>query len=140
MNQSALLFEPWTASTGRFVWNPWLPTTKRRRQDIERVLNIFIRCNRGGTPLSYSNLLASIPRRMSKWNQLDARREVHGLVDEMNNVRAGLLFNADFVLKAGLMLTDIASVGIQGGELHAITTWPSWRRTGRISDRPCWKQ
>ena len=35
------------------------------------------------------------------------------LVDEMNKVRAGLLFNADFVLKAGLMLTDIASVGFR---------------------------
>ena len=31
----------------------------------------------------------------------------------MNRVRAGLLFNADFVLKAGLMLTDIASVGFR---------------------------
>ena len=44
---------------------------------------------------------------------LDARREVHGLVDEMNKIRKGLLFNADFVLKAGLMLTDIASVGFR---------------------------
>ena len=44
---------------------------------------------------------------------LDARREVHGLVDELNRVRAGLLFDADFVLKAGLMLTDIASVGFR---------------------------
>ena len=84
---------------------------EEKDQDIERVLNIFIRCNRGGTPLSYSNLLLSIA--VSQWNQLDARREVHGLVDEMNNVRAGLLFNADFVLKAGLMLTDIASVGFR---------------------------
>ncbi len=81
-------------------------------QDIERVLNIFIRCNSGGTPLSYSNLLLSIA--VSQWTPpRDARSEVHGLVDDMNNVRAGLLFNADFVLKAGLMLTDIASVGFR---------------------------
>ncbi len=84
---------------------------EEKSQDIERVLNIFIRCNSGGTPLSYSNLLLSIA--VSQWDTLDARREVHGLVDEMNNVRAGLLFNADFVLKAGLMLTDIASVGFR---------------------------
>ncbi len=84
---------------------------EEKSQDIERVLNIFIRCNRGGTPLSYSNLLLSIA--VSQWEKLDARKEVHGLVDEMNNVRAGLLFNADFVLKAGLMLTDIASVGFR---------------------------
>ena len=84
---------------------------EEKSQDIERVLNIFIRCNRGGTPLSYSNLLLSIA--VSQWDNLDARREVHGLVDDMNNVRAGLLFNADFVLKAGLMLTDITSVGFR---------------------------
>ena len=84
---------------------------EERSQDIERVLNIFIRCNSGGTPLSYSNLLLSIA--VSQWKTLDARREVHGLVDEMNRVRPGLLFNADFVLKAGLMLTDTASVGFR---------------------------
>ena len=33
---------------------------EEKSQDIERVLNIFIRCNSGGTPLSYSNLLLSI--------------------------------------------------------------------------------
>ena len=84
---------------------------EEKSQDIERVLNIFIRCNRGGTPLSYSNLLLSIA--VSQWKNLDARQEVHGLVDEMNRVRPGLLFNADFVLKAGLMLTDISSVGFR---------------------------
>ena len=84
---------------------------EEKSQDIERVLNIFIRCNSGGTPLSYSNLLLSIA--VSQWKNLDARREVHGLVDEMNKVRPGLLFNADFVLKAGLMLSDIASVGFR---------------------------
>ena len=84
---------------------------EEKSQDIERVLNIFIRCNSGGTPLSYSNLLLSIA--VSQWKNLDARREVHGLVDEMNKVRPGLLFNADFVLKAGLMLSDLASVGFR---------------------------
>lgn len=84
---------------------------EEKSQDIERVLNIFIRCNRGGTPLSYSNLLLSIA--VSQWKNLDARKEVYGLVDEMNRIHDGLRFNADFVLKAGLMLTDIASVGFQ---------------------------
>ena len=90
---------------------PVIAYYEEKSQDIERVLNIFIRCNSGGTPLSYSNLLLSIA--VSQWDTLDARREVHGLVDEMNKIRAGLLFNADFVLKAGLMLTDIASVGFR---------------------------
>ena len=90
---------------------PVIAYYEEKSQDVERVLNIFIRCNSGGTPLSYSNLLLSIA--VSQWDTLDARSEVHGLVDEMNKVRAGLLFNADFVLKAGLMLTDIASVGFK---------------------------
>lgn len=80
-------------------------------QDITRVLNIFERCNRGGTPLSYSDLLLSTA--VTQWTNLDAREEVHGLVDEMNRVRHDLSFNKDFVLKAGLMLIDIASVGFQ---------------------------
>ncbi len=84
---------------------------EEKSQDIERVLNIFIRCNSGGTPLSYANLLLSIA--VSQWDELDARKEIHGLVDEMNKIRPGLLFDADFVLKAGLMLTDIASVGFR---------------------------
>ena len=84
---------------------------EEKSQDIERVLNIFIRCNRGGTPLSYSDLLLSIA--VSQWKDLDARKEVHALVDEMNRVRPGLLFNADFVLKAGLMLSDLSNVGFR---------------------------
>ena len=106
---------------------------EEKSQDIERVLNIFIRCNSGGTPLSYSNLLLSIA--VSQWDTLDARSEVHGLVDDMNKVRAGLLFNADFVLKAGLMLTDIASVGFKvenfTHENMAILeeNWPNIRQT-----------
>ncbi len=91
--------------------DPVVAYYEEKSQDIERVLNIFIRCNSGGTTLSYSNLLLSIA--VSQWKTLDARREVHGLVDEMNRVRPGLLFSADFVLKAGLMLTDIASVGFR---------------------------
>ena len=79
-------------------------------QDIVRVLNIFIRSNRGGTPLSYSDLLLSTA--VSQWTNLDARQEVHGLVDELNRVSAGL-FDKDLVLKAGLMLSDISGVGFK---------------------------
>jgi len=80
-------------------------------QDIVRVLRIFERCNRGGTPLSYSDLLLSTA--VTQWQTLDAREEVHSLVDDMNRVSPGLSFNKDFALKAGLMLIDIASVGFQ---------------------------
>lgn len=82
-------------------------------QEIEKVLNIFIRMNSGGTVLSYSDLLLSIA--VAQWSTLDARKEIHKLVDELNNIRDGCNFNfsKDFVLKAGLMLADISSVGFK---------------------------
>ena len=84
---------------------------EERSQDIEHVLNIFIRRNSGGTVLAYSDLLLSIAT--SQWGNLDARKEVHQLVDDLNRIRPGFGLSKDFVLKAGLMLTDIPSVGFQ---------------------------
>ena len=84
---------------------------EERNQDIEHVLNIFIRRNSGGTVLAYSDLLLSIA--VSQWDNLDARKEVHALVGELNDLGAGLGLSKDFVLKAGLMLTDISSVGFE---------------------------
>ena len=80
-------------------------------QDIEHVLKIFIRCNSGGTFLSYSDLLLSIAT--SQWEDRDARKEVHQLVDDLNQIGAGLELSKDFVLKAGLMLTDIPSIAFK---------------------------
>ena len=80
-------------------------------QDLERVLNIFIRLNSGGTVLSYSDLLLSIA--VAQWKQVDARAEIHKLVDELNRIGTGFNLSQDFVLKAGLMLADIASVGFK---------------------------
>ncbi len=80
-------------------------------QDLERVLNIFIRMNSGGTALSYSDLLLSIA--VAQWKKLDARQEIHSIVDEMNAEGDGFAFSKDLVLKAGLMLADIGSVGFK---------------------------
>lgn len=84
---------------------------EEKNQDIDHVLRIFIRRNSGGTVLSYSDLLLSIAT--SQWENLDARKEVHQLVDDLNKIGRGLALSKDFVLKAGLMLTDIANVGFQ---------------------------
>jgi Protein of unknown function DUF262 len=80
-------------------------------QDIEKVLNIFIRTNSGGTVLSYSDLLLSIAT--AQWDKLDARKEIYGLVDRLNDIRHKFTFSKDFVLKAGLMLCDVTSVGFK---------------------------
>ena len=90
---------------------PTVAYYEEHNQDIEHVLSIFIRRNSGGTTLSYSDLLLSIAT--SQWKTRDARKEVHRLVDDLNRIGPGLGLTKDFVLKAGLMLTDIASVGFQ---------------------------
>jgi hypothetical protein len=90
---------------------PTLTFYTERSQELDRVLRIFIRMNSGGTVLSYSDLLLSIA--VAQWSKLDARQEIHGLVDEINSIGAGFNLSKDFVLKAGLMLADIASVGFK---------------------------
>ena len=67
--------------------DPTVAYYEEMNQDIEHVLNIFIRRNSGGTALSYSDLLLSIAT--SQWTALDARKEVHQLVDDLNGIRCG---------------------------------------------------
>lgn len=83
---------------------------EEKSQSLEKVLNIFIRMNSGGTVLSYSDLLLSIA--VAQWTS-DARQEIHTLVDELNETGDGFAFSKDLVLKAGLMLAGIGSVGFK---------------------------
>ena len=69
---------------------------EEKEQDLEHVLNIFIRMNSGGTVLSYSDLLLSIA--VAQWKDLDAREQIHALVDEMNETGDGFSFSKDLVL------------------------------------------
>ena len=71
-------------------------------QDVEKVLDIFIRVNSGGTVLSYSDLLLSIAT--AQWSERDARKEIQDLVDTMNATGDGFRIPKDTVLKAGLLL------------------------------------
>ena len=84
---------------------------EEKSQELEKVLQIFIRTNSGGTFLSHSDLLLSIA--VSQWTQKDAREEIHTLVDELNRIGTGFALSKDWVLKAGLMLSDIGSVGFK---------------------------
>ena len=79
-------------------------------QELEKVLQIFIRTNSGGTVLSYSDLLLSVA--VAQWST-NAREEIHQLVDDLNRIGSGFNFSKDWVLKAGLMLSDIGSVGFK---------------------------
>ena len=75
-------------------------------QNPERVLNIFVRANNGGTTLSHSDMLLSMA--VAQWD--DARQQIHDLVDEIRNIGRGFSFNHDFVLKACLMLGESDSI------------------------------
>lgn len=84
---------------------------EEKGQELNKALQIFIRMNDGGTPLSHSDLLLSIA--VAQWTHHDARKEIHELVDELNLVGIGFAFSKDLVLKAGLMLSGIGSVGFK---------------------------
>lgn len=80
-------------------------------QDVERVLDMFIRVNSGGTKLSYSDLLLSIAT--AQWDDKDARKEIYGIVDTLNATGAGFNFSKDAVLKAGLVLAGVGDIGFK---------------------------
>lgn len=114
-----------------------IPYFAEREQDLDKVLNIFIRVNSGGTVLSYSDLLLSIAT--ASWKGLDARAAIHGLVDELNAVRSGFAFSKDIVLKAGLMLSDIPSVAFRVTNFNAKNMvllqdyWPNISKALRLA-------
>ena len=71
-------------------------------QEIDTVLDIFIRTNSGGEPLSYSNLLMSFIT--AHW-QKDSRKEFSSLVHQIHEISSpGFWVDADFLLKTCLVL------------------------------------
>lgn len=82
-----------------------------KEQKLDKVLNIFIRVNSGGTALSYSDLLLSIAT--AQWKDKDARKEITEFVDEINQIGDGFNFNKDFVLKSCLVLCDFSDIAFK---------------------------
>jgi uncharacterized protein with ParB-like and HNH nuclease domain len=75
-------------------------------QDPDKVLEIFVRVNSGGTTLSYSDLLLSMAT--NQWRELDAREEVRSLVSDLNsNAGRQFSFSKDVVLKTALTIADV---------------------------------
>jgi hypothetical protein len=73
-------------------------------QNYEKVLQEFVRANSAGQPLEYSDLLLATAT--AKWENLDARSEIHDFTDSLNEIGNGYGFGKDFVLKACLYLTE----------------------------------
>jgi hypothetical protein len=80
-------------------------------EELDKVLQIFIRINSGGTKLSYSDLLLSIAT--AQWKEKDAREVIHEFVDTINSIGEGFNFNKDFVLKSCLVLADFSDIRFQ---------------------------
>jgi Uncharacterized conserved protein len=79
--------------------------------ELDKVLNIFIRVNSGGTTLSYSDLLLSFAT--AQWETRDAREEINEFIDEINQVGRGFNISKDIVLKACLVLCDISDISFK---------------------------
>lgn len=84
---------------------------KEKSQELDKVLNIFIRVNSGGTPLSYSDLLLSFAS--AQWDKKDAREEINKSVDETNEIGRGFNISKDFVLKMCLVLCDFNDISFK---------------------------
>lgn len=105
-------------------------------QELDKVLNIFIRVNSAGTVLSYSDILLSIAT--AQWRSHDAREEIHRLVDSLNQIGQGFEFSKDLVLKAGLVLTDANDIRFKVANFNTknmITIEDKWERVSKSLQR-----
>ncbi|MGQ7794321.1 DUF262 domain-containing protein [Faunimonas sp. B44] len=91
----------------RVVWkDEVIAHYTEKDQSLDRVLDIFIRANDGGTKLSKSDLLLSMVT--SKWTGVSARQEIFDLVDYLNDgLAARNALSKDFVMKSCLVLSDL---------------------------------
>lgn len=71
--------------------------------DPDKILDIFLRTNSGGTPLTFSDLLMSISS--ANWKIIDARVELNNLVTEVSSLgKPGFRISRDFILKTCLVI------------------------------------
>jgi len=99
-----------TKETIRQLWaviheKPLINYYLERNQELATVLDIFIRTNSGGEPLSFSDLLMSIIT--ASWKKLDARKEIPDVINKVFAIRGReFQINKDFVLKTCLVLLN----------------------------------
>jgi len=72
-----------------------------KEEDYEKVFDIFVRVNSGGTPLSKSDLLFSFIK--LKWKEFEAEKEFPDLLERING-NDQFDFDVDFILKTSLVL------------------------------------
>lgn len=79
--------------------------------ELDKVLNIFIRVNSGGTTLSYSDLLLSFAT--AQWESRDAREELNHFMDEVNLIGRGFNVGKDIILKSCLVLSGFTDISFK---------------------------
>lgn len=98
---------------------------QEENQDIDTVLDIFIRTNSGGEPLSFSNLLMSITT--ANWKK-DARQEFKSLINAVyaNN----FIISSDLILKCCLVLfNDNIKFQVANFDIKSVTVFDqNWDR------------
>lgn len=76
-------------------------------QEIDTVLDIFIRANSGGRPLSFSDLLMAITIVNWKSHEEDAKKGIEDVVHKVYEIgKPNFVINQDFVLKTCLVLVN----------------------------------
>lgn len=107
-------------------------------QDIDRVMNIFIRTNAQGEPLSFADLLLS--QATAAWSSnedgepVDAREEIRNFTQYLNRPDRRFDFKRDQIMKACLVLTDAGSVRFQiknYGRSQMLAIRDAWPRIKR---------
>lgn len=76
---------------------------KVTKDDLDDILQIFIRVNSGGTILSKTDLLFSTI--VATWE--DGRDEIEAFLRELNGKGDGFWFNNDFLMRCCLVLSDL---------------------------------
>ncbi len=105
----------------------------QEEQEPDKVIEIFIRTNSGGTQLSFSDLLMSIAS--ANWKEYDARKEIEKLVSEVYDIgQSQFIINKDFVLKTCLVLfVDNIRFQLKNFTYENInkfeTNWPKIRKS-----------
>lgn len=79
--------------------SPIINYYQEENQDLERVVDIFLRSNGGGTPLEFSDLVMSVMT--SRW--AEAKDKIENLT-KVIYAETGIRLNKDFVLKVFLVL------------------------------------
>lgn len=100
--------------------------------ELDKVLNIFIRVNSGGTTLSYSDLLLSFAT--AQWEQKDAREEINGFVDEINMIGRGFNISKDVVLKSCLVLCDFGDISFKVDNFNRTNMLEIEKRWDELTD------